>query len=38
MTIKEAREILVSFNQWRRGLAYDASTRNANPKTYRNSY
>jgi hypothetical protein len=25
MTIKEAKEILVKFNKWRRGFAYDAS-------------
>jgi hypothetical protein len=32
MTIKEAKEILVSFNQWRRGLAYDASIEILSPK------
>jgi hypothetical protein len=32
MTIKEAKEILVSFNQWRRGLAYDASIEILTPK------
>jgi hypothetical protein len=32
MTIKEAKEILVRFNEWRRGFGYDASIEMPSPK------